>query len=218
MIHRRFSRAFTLLELLVALMLIAAIAAGGFSLFRGAWSTRERLVADSRRALEVSTLESVLRQAVLSSEAGSDAGDFAISSRSLSIPCRVLRMSSGAERRGGHARRFSIFFDEQQGSLLASWDDEPAVAILQGLSSASFRAFDGRTWMEDFSAARDGGLPLAVELSLRWRRPGDPAATAVGADSSIDAVDGAEGPVDAIVAVAVPDAAPEADDDAGGRS
>ncbi len=210
---RRFHRAFTLLEVLVALMLIAAIAAGGFALFRGAMSTKERLHADSRRALEVATLESMLRQAVLASEAGSDAGDFAVSSRSVSIPCRVMRVSSRAERPGAFARRFSLFFDEQQSALLAAWDDEPAVPILHGLADVSFRAFDGRTWLEDFSASRDRGLPLAVELSLRWRRPGDPMSAATAAsDPSVDPVDAPEGPVDAIIAVAVPDAAPETGD------
>ena len=189
--------AFTLLEVLVALMLIAAIAAGGFSLFRGAVAAKERLAADSRRALEVATLESVLRQAVLSSEAGSNAGDFA-----------VLRLSQGADRRRPYARRFSLFFDDERGTLLAAWDDEPAAAILEGVSSASFRVFDGRTWLEDFSAARDGGLPLAVEISLRWRPK--TASPRVAADAPPDASEVVEGPADVIIAVAVPEVRREA--------
>jgi prepilin-type N-terminal cleavage/methylation domain-containing protein len=206
--------AFTLLEVLVALMLIAAIAAGGFSLFRGAVAAKERLAADSRRALEVATLESVLRQAVLSSEAGSNAGDFAVSSQSMSIPCRVLRLSQGADRRGPYARRFSLFVDDERGTLLAAWDDEPAAAILEGVSSASFRVFDGRTWLEDFSAARDGGLPLAVEISLRWRPK--TASPRVAAAAPPDASEVVEGPADVIIAVAVPDAAPEVEGGSGG--
>ena len=213
---RRFGQrsAFTLLEVLVALMLIAAIAAGGFSLFRGAVATRERLAADSRRALAVATLESVLRQAVLSSEAGSAAGDFAVSSQSISIPCRVLRLSPSADGRGPHARRFSLFFDDARGEMLAAWDDEPATRILEGVSSASFRAFDGRTWLEDFSAARDGGLPLALEITLRWRATAASARTTGDAAPEADAVP--EGPADVIIAVAVPDAAPEVDRRPGG--
>lgn len=206
--------AFTILEVLVALMLIAAIAAGGFSLFRGALATRERLAADSRRALDLSTLESLLRQAALSSEVGSGAGDFAISARSLSIPCRVLRVAHDPDRAGPYARRFSLFFDESQGTLLAAWDDTPASPILHGLASVSFRAFDGRTWVEDFSASRAGVLPLALELSLRWRPPGSPSSSV---RPSTDAVEPPEGPADAVIAVAVPDAAADDDDAGGGR-
>lgn len=205
--------AFTLLEVLVALMLIAAIAAGGFSLFRGAVGARERLAADSRRALEVATLESVLRQAVLSSEAGSNAGDFAVSAQSMSIPCRVLRLSRGGQGQGPYARRFSIFFDDGRGTLVAAWDDEPAAAILEGVASASFRVFDGRTWLEDFSAARDGGLPLAVEITLRWRVTD--ASPRVPGETSPEAGVAVEGPADVIIAVAVPDAAPEVENRSG---
>ena len=205
--------AFTLLEVLVALVLIAAIAAGGFTLFRGAVTARERLAADSRRALEVATLESVLRQAVLSSEAGSSAGDFAVSAQSMSIPCRVLRLSRGGQGQGPYARRFSIFLDDARGALVAAWDDEPATAILEGVRSASFRAFDGRTWLEDFSAARDGGLPLAVEITLRWRMAD--ASSRAPAEASLETSESVDGPADAIIAVAVPDAAPEVENRSG---
>jgi prepilin-type N-terminal cleavage/methylation domain-containing protein len=208
--------AFTLLEVLVAIVLIAVIVGAAFGFFWNTLASRARLEAASARALGVALLQGVLEQAVLSSEAGSSSEHavFSASGGSMTVPCRVVR--AGASGREPFARSLTLRFDESSKRLLASWDQEAPAPIVDGVASVLFRGFDGRVWNDEFNASSSGKLPAAIEVGLWWERastsreevPPDPADIRT------------ERPADVLLTLRVPDAQPDAqpDDQSDGRA
>lgn len=196
-LHSR-RRAFTLMELLVALVLIGAIVTAAFSFFWSLAAARDRLGAASARSLECASLHSLLLEALGSSEVGggTSGASFSGDARTLTIPCRVVRV--GQTR--GHApfvRLLRLRFDTGSRAIMASWDGGTAAPIVTEVGAVAFRAFDGRQWSEEFNAATQGRLPAAIELSLWWQTP---------AAASEDDSQAQSQPADVLITMRVPDA------------
>jgi hypothetical protein len=146
------------------------VIASAFSFFWSIGGARDRLGAASARALSCASLQSLLLEAVQSSEVGSGGGVFSGDAKSLTIPCRVVKLGA-ADGSKPFARTLKLQFDAGTRSLLASWDGEASAAIVAGVGAVGFRAYDGRQWTEDFNAATMGRLTVAIEISLWWELP-----------------------------------------------
>lgn len=210
---RRARCAFTLIEVLVAIVLIAVIVGAAFGFFWNTLASRARLEAASTRALGIGALQGLIEQVVLSSEVGSssEGAVFSISEGSLIVPCRVVRV--GASGDAPFARRWTLRFEESARRVVASWDREPAAPLVDGVAAFLVRASDGRSWSEDFDAGASGKLPVAVEVGLWWDRPSN-----ARDDEPSEAADiRTDRPADVLISVRVPDAHPDELDSADDR-
>ena len=189
-------RAFTLMEVLVALVLISAIVTAAFSFFWSLGAARDRLSAASARSLACASLHSLLQEAIGSSEVGGGGASFSGDARTLTIPCRVVRVGE-TPGRAPFVRLLRLQFDSGSRMLMASWDGGAAAPIVTDVGAVAFKAYDGRQWSEEFNAASQGRLPAAIELSLWWHTP-----TSAGEEDSQTQSQ----PADVLITLRVPDA------------
>ncbi|MCX5691620.1 MAG: prepilin-type N-terminal cleavage/methylation domain-containing protein [Planctomycetota bacterium] len=189
-------RGFTLMEVLVALVLISAVVTAAFSFFWSLGAARDRLSAASGRSLACASLHSLLQEAIQSSEVGGGGASFSGDARTLTIPCRVVRVG-GAPGRAPFVRLLRLQFDAGARMLMASWDGGVAAPIVTDVGAVAFKAYDGRQWSEEFNAASQGRLPAAIELSLWWQTP-----AAAGEDDT----QAQSQPADVLITLRVPDA------------
>ncbi|HRQ72317.1 MAG TPA: hypothetical protein PLU35_04730, partial [Phycisphaerales bacterium] len=81
----------------------------------------------------------------------------------------------------GDEQGLAVRFDESSGRVrLRRWSGEDPGAgsdevVAEGVSALRLRYFDGRSWRDSFDSKSAGDLPVAVEVALWFRRPGDPA-------------------------------------------
>lgn len=64
--------------------------------------------------------------------------------------------------------------------------------MAEGVSALRLRYFDGRSWRDSFDSKAAGDLPVAVEVALWFRRPGDPPAAPAIEEESGPPTDEAE--------------------------
>jgi prepilin-type N-terminal cleavage/methylation domain-containing protein len=190
-------RGFTLIEVLVALVLISAVVVAAFSFFWSLGAARDRLGAASGRSLACASLHSLLSEALQSSEVGGGGASFSGDARTLTIPCRVVRVGQ-VQGRAPFVRLLRLTFNAGSRQLLASWDGGPQAPIISDVGAVAFKAYDGRQWTEEFNAQSLGRLPAAIELSLWWQAP--------EAGEEVDTQDSSQ-PADVLITMRVPDAA-----------
>ncbi|MFO0874394.1 MAG: prepilin-type N-terminal cleavage/methylation domain-containing protein [Phycisphaerales bacterium] len=196
----RSSRGSTLLELLVAIALAAALLTSVFAFLGDLLATRDRIRAAGSRQASIAALfdrlDADLAMAIAADPARGagvkgDAGAVAILTRGvLAVPtarAAGLRDLQRHEYRFDRAARRVAARQSALGSDGAgewfTFDDE--------LLDLRFRYFDGESWRDAFDSAADGGLPMAVEVSIWFPSPSGGDETS-GVDETIDAtgVDG----------------------------
>lgn len=173
-------RAFTLLEVLLALGLIAMLSGGMFAFF---WQLTSQKAALVEGALEgqaadalIERLENDLAGAVAADSAGGagivgTASSLKVLSRGVTLP---LKEEDRAWAKGDlQGSEFVL----EGGALKAKrWDAHRGVGGAAGetipgaIGALRFRYYDGESWVESFDSKSAGTLPVAIEVSV-WFGP-----------------------------------------------
>lgn len=194
-------RAFSLLEVMLAVAMIAALAGGLSTFLYGVLQRREainRFAAASSRADDiVSRLESDLAtcvafDAATGSGVRGGARSILIVSRgvgpksdreqSLLAPMQVTEMEFDAAAGTLRARRRA---PDDAG---APWDTIPRV-----IAALRFRYHDGTQWRDSFDSAQEGMLPVAIEVCIWTGEPSSAGPAASSPGSGAPAARGATG-------------------------
>lgn len=187
--HRRpLQRGFTLLEMLIAMSLMAMLAASLYASLRIAFNGRtaaDRNLEPVRRAaaamemlradLEAAVVPSGLLAAGFLGETADDGGDavdallFHARARDQSgyvPPSPILQIQVGMAQDEGTGER--VLLRRTTANLLAPEEEDPLDEVLCRRVRAFDTAFyDGTAWSESWdSTAQDNVLPLAVEVSI----------------------------------------------------
>lgn len=157
------SRAFTLVETLVAILLILALSGAVVSFVWNVIASRDRATESARRADEWARLVSLVQGAVLTSCAQGADGVFGGTAGTLRIPSRVLYLTPNAVSGGGNTLALSFQRGSREITVSRGRDSEVAV---RGVSDVSIRFWTGRAWSDSFDAAAAGTLPAAIEVAL----------------------------------------------------
>jgi prepilin-type N-terminal cleavage/methylation domain-containing protein len=188
------ARGFTLVEVLLAIALIAVIAGGATGLALGLVSRRELIDRVGARDRGISILMDQIERDALAAFAGAPdaaARGFDGGPSSLSIASRA-RGWSGAGPSTLDVVESRYRFDAggdgdgPPGRVLATRGrGAPEETLARGVALLRLRYHDGVAWTDRFASGADGrGLPWAIEVAVWF---GDPAEFGGGAGASADA-------------------------------
>lgn len=194
-------RATTLLELIVALALGAALLVAVFAFLGDLLSTRERIRTGATRQASIAALFDRL-DADLAMAIAADARGGAGSSGVVGGPSSLALLTRGVlvDPTSGPAalrdlQRTEYRFERDAHRLSARRSAATTAASGEWfdfdgeIEALRFRYHDGENWLETFHSAAAGGLPVAVEVSV-WFVP---SAAVDAAEATRDgAVDGAD--------------------------
>jgi len=238
-------RAFTLLEVLIAIALGLTLIAALFAFYWDLLGTRERLEGASSRLRAAAALvegvdrdltTAIVGDASIGAGVSGDASSLRILCRA--VPVRLARDAASATTGGpfGDLERVEYRFSGNRlearrravvvGATFSSGDFEP---LGEGIGLVRFRYHDGSGWRDDFDSLADDRLPQAVEIAIWMDRPegmddapADEPDFAAADDEAPDLdlappADDELPPPDRIRVIAIPDAGAgdDADDDAG---
>ncbi len=169
-------RAFSLLELIVAIALLGVLSASVYAFMWNLFAGETRALAMADRTQVASILFDRLERDLATAVAAGRSGPGLVGeARGLAVVHRGVP-AAGSAPHGGDLQRTEIRFDPADGVLTirrapASGPEEreagaenespPALGAITGLR---FRYHDGRSWRDSFES--DAGLPAAVEVSV----------------------------------------------------
>ncbi|QOJ01708.1 MAG: prepilin-type N-terminal cleavage/methylation domain-containing protein [Phycisphaeraceae bacterium] len=180
-------RGFTMIEVLIALGLLAALGGAVFAFMGDLWRGRDAWRASAEDERGVSMLMDRLEEDLASCVAGGgglgagirgEAGRLLVISRGVGVPVGVSDASS-AKRELSDLRVCEYRFDSGRRSLMGRRTPGTRASgewfeVLPGVERFTMRYFDGRAWAETFDSEKTGVLPVAVEV-LVWLSSGGPA-------------------------------------------
>ena len=158
-------RGFTLIEMLLAIVLVLALSGAVTTFVWGVIASRDRTAEAARRADEWSRLVTLIDGAVLTSCAQGSGGAFGGNGTSVLIPCRVMRLTPDATAGQGGGAALGVSFESGARAIVVTRGAEREEAM-SGVGAVSIRYWDGRAWSDSFAASAAGGLPAAVELAV----------------------------------------------------
>lgn len=202
-------RAFTLFEMLLAIVLIVALSAAVFGFLWTLLQRRSELDTVGTRGDGLAAMWSRLERDLATTFAadGDGAAGLRGSSSSLMVRARGVGLDPG--RLATEATGSEFVFSASGGELTGRTIPGAATAsevLAQGLELVRFRYHDGVEWRESFDSGQARALPLAVEVSV-WFGGGTTPEPAVPPDD-IDLVGGEAGPTrpaDRIRVITIPD-------------
>ena len=177
--------AFTLTETLVAIVLLLTLSGAVMSFFWNSLERRDTLLALSGEVRAGTLLLERLEADFLTAIAADGKGGAGIvgDRASVRVVSRGVRPTlNGGTASGslGDEQGLAVRFDGASGRVsLRRWSgDDPGEGsdevVAEGVSALRLRYFDGRSWRDSFDSKAAGDLPVAVEVALWFRRPGDP--------------------------------------------
>lgn len=197
--HAR-GRAFTLIEVLLALAIVLLLSWGIFALVSNLTDRRNRLLDLASHQEQTGAFFDLVERDLMCCVAAGRAGESGVhgtatelnlSARGVTLEATGFRMAKGDRYSAGYR------FDGAGGRVLLARGGGPADAdepVIENVRKAAFRYFDGRSWVAEFDSVGAGGLPAAIEISLWFGAPG-----ADGIDPST------AGPPDRVRQIAIPD-------------
>lgn len=172
-------RAFTLVEVLVALGVIAMLAGSVFAFMLDLLRGRERLVDASRDAQAAAAVIERLESDLLVTFVGAD-GEAGVSgdATSLRVSGRLVAFGERATSvELSDAQSCELRYDEQdwllEGRRWSGADEGAFDSICERVEACRFRYFDGRRWTASFDSQQAGDLPVAIEIAA-WFGPPPP--------------------------------------------
>ncbi len=165
------SRGFTLLETLLALVLIVLLFGAMYTFSSQVAATRKALQADASRHRSLTDVFDSIERAALTSLAG----DHALGAGVVSTPTSI----SIVHRQGGRLTRDTWKFDEAAGTIIftqrpldleapsSSPSEAPATENwVEGVLAVRVRFLKDRLWTDSFDSLASAGLPDAIEVSI----------------------------------------------------
>lgn len=182
--------AFTLVEVLVALGLVVALAAGMYGFVTSMRERQERIAEETRRSGGVSAFFDQLESDVLTCVAqdGKLGTGVRGNAESLTLVSRGVGISSDAALADARVTEYRFAGD----TISASRREAAGTALDQpfsgGIGKVRFRYYDGTTWRDSFDSVQASGLPVAIEVAVWFAGP-EPAVK----DAPVPARESAEG-------------------------
>lgn len=211
----RRGRAFTLMEVLLAVALAAGLAGAVMSF---AWSLLDRraaLVEHGRRARGASLVLDRIERDLVGAMVAARGGEAGVrgTGTGLRVLSRGVWLGGQGDDRAADLQGSEIRFDAAAGRIVgrrwagaeASGEEE---SVCEGVRRLRLRYLVGREWAEAFDSAQAGMLPAAVEVALWFGEPeGDGTQPGEGeAEAMMGTVRGAMPEPDRVRVIAVPDA------------
>ena len=177
----RAHRGFSLFEVLVSIGVILALATALGAFVGDVARSRERLdlaMARQRAAdaaiesLERALATTVVEDAILGTGVRGSADRLAVVARG--VP--AWRLGSASSRRRSLEDRESLTLlggDAALGESIIRRGEGGEAREGRLPATLRFRYHDGEAWRSEFDSVREGRLPVAIEVSLWWRREGD---------------------------------------------
>jgi prepilin-type N-terminal cleavage/methylation domain-containing protein len=179
-------RAFSLIEVLVAVALLAAVAGILYSFLSGLAASRARALKYARQQSAASVLIERVEADLSSCLVGDSATGAGVAGDEREIRILSRGVAAGlAERGAGDPRvlgdlQASEYRFNESGRVIearkgavstdAAGDAEPFWPVSDELFRVRFRYYDGAQWRESFDSLAAGRLPHAVEIAI-WFRP-----------------------------------------------
>ena len=175
-------RAFTLIEVMLAISLLLAISSTMFGFMLGMMDRRERLTDAAREGRSGSALIERLENDILGAIAGDsgvgagikgDATSLTILTRAVNVPGNLSELDIAL----GDLLASRYSFDEQAGEVrIARWGVSPmgSASANEGADEVvssrvrrlRFRYHNGDTWLSSFDSLSENGLPVAIEVAI----------------------------------------------------
>lgn len=164
-------RAFTLTEVLVALVIIAALAGAVYRFMAGISEDRARIEVVVTRNIGVTRLFSMIETDLLTCVAVADDGGAGVKgdASNLRIKRRAVRLSAENAADFADATETEYRFDRSASALSAERDGRGAEPLLDDIALVKFRYFHNGEWKENFDSMNIGTVPAAVEVAVWFR-------------------------------------------------
>ncbi len=204
-----FLRAFTLVEVLIAIALIIAVAGTSFTFFHNLLQSRERLLEEAARQRSATILLDQLEGALLTAIAGDERNGAGVTGDNASISILTRGVATYVAENGlrdpglfSDLQRIEFRFDASSGIIEAretvvptvNRDRSSAAGRYWPIGAAAvvrFRYHDGSMWVDSFDSRAAGRLPAAVEIAIRFEPwPGEIESASESTDDEAGAFDG----------------------------
>jgi prepilin-type N-terminal cleavage/methylation domain-containing protein len=163
-------RGFTLIEVLIAIVLILALTGGMMSYIWGLLGSRERLVSATDQQIAAAALFEELEQDLSATFAADGAGAAGVEGTSSSLTVRsrgVATLAGGGVSDMGDLQGCEVKFAAQELTARRLMKDQTSFEILASpVGRVQMRYFDGSAWKSQFNSATSGALPVAVEVAI----------------------------------------------------
>lgn len=161
-------RGFTLVEVLVALGLVVALAAGMYGFVTSMHTRQARISEETSRSGGVSAFFDQLESDLLTCVAR-DArlgGGVRGNADSLTVVSRGVGVSSDAALTDARATEYRFAGGMIMASRRESSGGGQGQPICPGVEKLRFRYYDGTSWRDSFDSAQAGTLPVAIEAAV----------------------------------------------------
>ncbi|MFG0258724.1 MAG: type II secretion system protein GspJ, partial [Phycisphaerales bacterium JB041] len=176
------SRAMSLIEVMLALAILVVLSVGVTAFFFQVSSRQGRLIDIAARQRDASVVLGRLESAVMHAVAVGPDGAAGIKgdATSLTVITRGVWPMLAGDAAVGDACALTFFFDEpgQACTLVAqavartSGSSPQPEPVLGRVERVRLRYSDGRRWSDSFDSVSNGGLPVAVEVSIWFAAAG----------------------------------------------
>ncbi len=199
------ARAMTLVEVLAALAILVLLSGAVFGFFVDMIVRRDQLAALATQQRDASFLFDQLDEALMTAVAEAPDGSAGVkgSKDTLTIVSRqVVPAMTSYQAALTDAHRLEVRFDKRAGRIdetlnaaIEGLDDKPLTeTALEGVERMRFRYSDGRSWSDSFDSVAEGGLPVAVEVSIWFQPRNATTSTRRGKAGALPKADSAEAP------------------------
>ncbi|MFI4898231.1 MAG: prepilin-type N-terminal cleavage/methylation domain-containing protein [Phycisphaerales bacterium JB059] len=186
------SRAFTLLEVLLALALLAGVTGGALGLLGNLSLRQTQIRRHHDRAIDAGLVIDRLEGALATSFAADVSGEPGVRGDDHSIEVRSRGVVGHAGAFMGDRRRFALHWDAGAGELEINFDADGVEGSGEILPSPverlRLRYFRGARWRSSYDSAQAGELPGAVEIAIWFARPEEPEFVEAGEPDDIEAL------------------------------
>jgi prepilin-type N-terminal cleavage/methylation domain-containing protein len=186
------SGAFTLIEVLLALALLAGVTGGALGLLGNLSLRQEQIRVHHDRAIDAGLVIDRLEGALTTSFAADASGEAGVRGDDHSIEVRSRGVVGHAGVVAGDRRTLALHWNAGTRELEVNFDAdgvEGAGEILPSpVERLRLRYFRGARWRSSYDSARAGELPSAVEIAIWFARPDEERVVEPGVPDDIEAL------------------------------